>query len=185
MTEGKARTAGEESRRRPLRSRRTRRSRPPVQIGPSKDAPGTAGPNRAGRRRRERSTMPTPQRGRQPPAPAPPRARPGPPPPAPDGPRQILSTPPAFGQTVPSRSPGLDSPTHEGRHARACPFSAKLPTASTRHIRDGRVEPACNGRINMAAPTDTKRPRREAGRSDPRSRRRRERSEATERTGEK
>ena len=81
----------------------------------------------------------------------------------------------------PIEASGLDRPTRQGRHARACPLG-QAPHRIIRRICDSRVEAACIGRTDMMAPTDTEAPRREAGRLTRARCRRRERSEAAEQT---
>ena len=176
----RSRPAGEESWRRPLRSRRTRRSRPPSRLAHQRTHPKRPARTRAGRRRRERSTMPTPQRGRQPPAPAPPRTRPGPPPPAQDGPRRAFATSADSRQTIRSRLPAWTGRcAKDGTRERAPLGQAPHRISPAHPPRPRRGRPL--GRITRAG-----QPNRgahlEAGRADPRSRRRRERSEAPERT---
>ena len=161
--------AGEESWRRPLRFRRTRRSRPPSRLAHHRTHPKTAGPNQVERKRRKHLTAPAPQRGRQPPAPAPPRAHSGPPPPATNGPRQAPSTPPVSGRTT-----WLRFPAYPGRRARdgtreRALLGQALHRIDPAHIRDGRVEAAEPDHTNLIALTDSRATRREAGRANARS----------------
>jgi len=141
----------------------------PVQIGPSQDAP--------------ESGRPEPGRTETPRAPhgAPPHHEDGSPRHQPRrGPtavrhhrRRTDHDRPSRPRPSPGGRPGRGfRPVQAGarRTARgSVPFSARLSTASTRHIRDGRVEAAEPDRTNLVALTDSRATRREAGRANARS----------------
>ena len=178
---GRSPQAGEESRRRPLRSRRPRRSRPPSRLAHQRTLPER--PDRTGQDGDAASTLwrPPPQRGRRSSAPTPPRAHPGPPSPAQDGPRQALLTSPAAGRTIRSRLPAWTGRCAKDSTRERAPLGQAPHRISPAHPpRPRRGRPP--GRITRAG-----QPNRgahlEAGRADPRSRRRRERSEAIHREG--
>ncbi len=92
----------------------------PVQIGPSKDAPEAADPNRAGRRRHSAPRRPACSADGNPSTSFRARADRGAPSPAPGGPRQAFSTSHVSGQTVSSRLPAWTAlRTKDGTLARA------------------------------------------------------------------
>ncbi len=150
----RSREAGEESRELAVAVQAHEAKPYPVQIGPSQDETKTAGQNRTERRRREHLTRPTPQRGRQP------RHQPR------RGPTlshfcpaERTNTRAAAGLRDRRSGRGF-RPGQVGarRTARgSVPFSVKPSTASTRHIRDGRVEVICTGPTNMAGPSTPRR----------------------------
>jgi len=154
----------------------------PVQIGPSKDAPEAADPNRAGRRRHSAPRRPACSADGNPSTSFRARADRGAPSPAPGGPRQAFSTSHVSGQTVSSRLPAWTAlRTKDGTLARA-------PLGQAPHrIRSGAMPSASSSPPSTAAPTRRRRPApgRLTARRGALTRaqwRRRERSEATEQT---